>query len=201
MNVLLLSPYPELLKTPIDRVGDTSIATMDEPEKWPSEVDFIVSFGYRHIIRDPYLLQFKNRLINIHTSLLPWNRGAYPNFWSWYDGTPKGVSIHLIEGKIDRGPCLAQTLSPPLPPKTTLRESHSNQLCHAAILFASCWADFRKQRWKPIETNEEGSFHTIAETEPLLTRLPNGWDTTVAVVEMMGQLQREADTENKPTVH
>ena len=39
-------------------------------------------------------------------SYLPYNRGAQPNFWSFVEDTPKGISIHEINGKIDSGPII-----------------------------------------------------------------------------------------------
>ena len=47
-------------------------------------------------------------IINLHLSYLPFNRGAHPNFWSFYENTPSGVSIHLIDAGIDSGPILFQ---------------------------------------------------------------------------------------------
>lgn len=47
-------------------------------------------------------------IINLHISYLPGNRGAHPNFWSFYDETPSRVSIHLIDTGIDTGPILFQ---------------------------------------------------------------------------------------------
>ena len=43
-------------------------------------------------------------------SFLPWNKGAHPNFWSFYENTPKGVSIHLIDKGIDTGPIIYQKI-------------------------------------------------------------------------------------------
>ena len=47
-------------------------------------------------------------IVNLHISYLPWNRGAHPNFWSFFDATPTGVSIHLIDKGIDTGPIIVQ---------------------------------------------------------------------------------------------
>lgn len=48
------------------------------------------------------------RVINTHPSYLPYNRGKYPYYWSIVDGTPFGVTIHLVEKGIDTGPILWQ---------------------------------------------------------------------------------------------
>lgn len=46
--------------------------------------------------------------INFHPSLLPYNRGWYPSVWSILDGSPAGVTLHLIDEGADTGPIIAQ---------------------------------------------------------------------------------------------
>ena len=70
--------------------------------------DLIVSFGYRHILRSDFINKCGCPIANLHISYLPFNRGAHPNFWSFYDDTPSGVSIYLIDEGIDTGPILFQ---------------------------------------------------------------------------------------------
>ena len=36
-------------------------------------------------------------------SFLPYNRGSHPNFWSFIDDTPKGITIHEIDEGADTG--------------------------------------------------------------------------------------------------
>lgn len=70
--------------------------------------DWIISYGYRHIINQQIINASKNPIINLHISFLPFNRGAHPNYWSFKENTPKGVSIHFIDAGIDTGPILIQ---------------------------------------------------------------------------------------------
>ena len=65
--------------------------------------DLIISFGYRKIIKDKILKISKRPILNLHISYLPYNRGSHPNFWSFIMNTPKGVTIHEIDKKIDMG--------------------------------------------------------------------------------------------------
>ena len=47
--------------------------------------------------------------LNVHPSLLPDNRGPEPLFWTFRLGHEQtGVTIHLLEEKLDSGPILAQ---------------------------------------------------------------------------------------------
>ena len=71
--------------------------------------DTIISYGYRFKIDEKLIKKNKN-LINLHISFLPFNRGAHPNFWSFIENTPSGVSIHKIDKGIDTGDIINQKL-------------------------------------------------------------------------------------------
>jgi methionyl-tRNA formyltransferase len=70
--------------------------------------DFAISFGYRHILKKETIRSLGCPIFNLHISFLPFNRGAHPSFWSLYDNTPNGVTIHLIDEGVDTGPIIAQ---------------------------------------------------------------------------------------------
>lgn len=70
--------------------------------------DFIISYNYKYIIPSEIVRKFYGKIINLHISYLPYNRGYYPNVWSFLDNTPKGVTIHLIDEGIDTGDILLQ---------------------------------------------------------------------------------------------
>ena len=53
--------------------------------------DAVISFGYRHILNHNLIRKAGCPIFNLHMSYLPYNRGAHPNFWSFYDNTPSGV--------------------------------------------------------------------------------------------------------------
>ena len=69
--------------------------------------DLVISYGYRHIIPKK-IISSSTPIINLHMSFLPFNRGAHPNFWSHFENTPSGVTIHLMDVGIDTGDCLFQ---------------------------------------------------------------------------------------------
>ena len=70
--------------------------------------DTIISFGYRRVLKRSFLKKLKYPPINLHMSYLPYNKGSHPNFWSFIDKTPKGVTIHEIDEKIDNGKIIVQ---------------------------------------------------------------------------------------------
>lgn len=71
-----------------------------------NNIDLVISYNYKYIIKKNFLVE--NKFINLHISLLPWNKGANPNFWSIVNDTPKGVTIHMIDEGIDTGDILFQ---------------------------------------------------------------------------------------------
>ena len=68
----------------------------------------IISFGYRHIIDQNIIDNLKYPIINLHISFLPYNRGAHPNFWSFAENTPSGITIHQVDRGIDTGKIIYQ---------------------------------------------------------------------------------------------
>ena len=62
---------------------------------------FIVSYNYNYIITQNIIEYMGGRVINMHISLLPWNRGFSPNIWSFIDDTPKGVTIHKVDASLE----------------------------------------------------------------------------------------------------
>lgn len=68
----------------------------------------IVSYNYSQLIPENIIQLCEEKIINLHISFLPWNRGSDPNFWSFIENTPKGVTIHKVSSKLDRGDILLQ---------------------------------------------------------------------------------------------
>lgn len=73
-----------------------------------SGYDLVVSFGFKHIIRRSCIETARRPILNLHISLLPFNRGYHPNFWAHMEGTPHGVTIHEIDAGVDTGKLVKQ---------------------------------------------------------------------------------------------
>jgi len=65
------------------------------------ELNFIISAGYDHRISEHTIEHPDITCINVHPSYPPYNRGNDPSRWSFVEGTPAGVSIHLVESYIN----------------------------------------------------------------------------------------------------
>ena len=66
-------------------------------------IDLVITFNYRFIIKENVLKKLKRPPVNLHISYLPYNKGCHPNFWSFVENTPKGVTIHEIDKGVDTG--------------------------------------------------------------------------------------------------
>lgn len=84
-------------------------------------IDFVVLAGYMRIVSANFLKHFQDKLgfyrvINIHPSLLPAfpGRAGYEDAF-YYGVKVAGVTIHLVDEKVDHGPILAQQPFPRFP--------------------------------------------------------------------------------------
>jgi methionyl-tRNA formyltransferase len=99
---------PSYIQEYLDVKGDLTY-TSDKIEPFIlKEYDWIISYGYTHILNKEHISSSKNPILNLHISYLPWNKGFSPNYWSWKKNTPKGVTIHQIDEGLDTGPVYVQ---------------------------------------------------------------------------------------------
>ena len=85
-------------------------------------VELVVLAGYMHLLTEPFLHRFPERIVNVHPSLLP----AFPGAHAIRDAVaagadPTGVTVHYVDDGLDTGPVLAQE-PVPLEPRATLEE-------------------------------------------------------------------------------
>jgi phosphoribosylglycinamide formyltransferase-1 len=85
-------------------------------------VELVVLAGYMHLLTDPFLRRFPERIVNVHPSLLP----AFPGAHAIRDAVaagadPTGVTVHYVDRGLDTGQVLAQERVA-LEPKSTLEE-------------------------------------------------------------------------------
>lgn len=106
--------------------------------------DFIISYNYKHIISKEIIDIAEGKVINLHISYLPWNKGAYPNIWSFLEDTPKGVTIHYLDEGLDTGDIIVQKEVFIDEDKETLKSSY--EILHSEIqeLFKENWEKIKK---------------------------------------------------------
>lgn len=191
MRVMLLSPDPKAIANVIESTSDTWMATTARPDTLDLDCDFYVSHNYQYIMRGHVLERIKNRFINIHISYLPWNRGSYPNFWSWYEGTPKGVTIHQIDDGVDTGPIFSQMIVT-FEPGGTLRSTWQRLQSSALLLLQKSWPAIRFGDLEAVAQRGPATSHSDAEMSAMWPSFPLKYDTPVTEVERAGERVRSA---------
>jgi formyltetrahydrofolate deformylase len=73
------------------------------------EVDFVVLARFMKILSPNFVWRFKNKIINIHPSLLPSFPGPQPYRQAYEHGVKiVGVTAHFVSMHLDEGPIIAQ---------------------------------------------------------------------------------------------
>ncbi len=181
MIVLYLGPYRENIAQAIASTGDM-VRHHERPlagdDPLLNGAEYLVSYGFQNILRADVLSRLPGRCINLHISLLPWNRGRDPNLWSVLDNTPKGVTIHLIDEGVDTGDILLQQ-AVDMQPGDTLRTSY-NRLAHSVeALFIEHWPRLRAGDVVPYKQPPGGTVHRTRDRKAVEHLLHTGWDTPI----------------------
>lgn len=136
--------------------------------------DLIISFGYSYILSDDFVQKCSCPIVNLHISYLPFNRGAHPNFWSFYDDTQSGVTIHLIDDGIDTGPILFQKKVNFLD-ETTFSETYQKLINEIEKLFIDNLECIIEKNWIAEPQKGRGTFHRAKD----LPSSFKGWDSNI----------------------
>jgi phosphoribosylaminoimidazolecarboxamide formyltransferase/IMP cyclohydrolase len=74
-----------------------------------AEVDWVVLAGFMRVLGARTLEQYRARILNVHPSLLPAFPGAHPLRDALSAGVRlTGVTVHLVDDRLDGGPIVAQ---------------------------------------------------------------------------------------------
>ncbi|MDR2546364.1 MAG: formyl transferase [Lachnospiraceae bacterium] len=136
-----------------------------------NNVSFIVSYNYRIIIKPDIVQLLPHKIVNLHTSFLPYNKGASPNIWGFIEGTPCGVTIHEIDIVVDTGDILVQEKIEFDHKTETLSSSYVKSNQKIQHLFKENWGKIKTNKIKPQKQMEKGTFHLSKELEPYKTIL------------------------------
>lgn len=161
----------------IDKVSDLGIEVIHSDKQVGSVRDFdlTVSFGYRHIIPAAVIDGARCPIINLHISVLPWNRGAHPVFWTFFDNTPAGVTIHEVDRGLDSGPIVAQREISVEPETSTFKSVHSKMINEVEELFMEVFDSILMGTYQSLPQVGKGSYHKAVD-------LPiefSGWDSVI----------------------
>lgn len=76
-------------------------------------VELVCLAGYMRLLTGLFVSQFKDRILNIHPSLLPAFPGLEPQHQALVHGVKvSGCTVHLVDDNLDNGPILLQAVVP-----------------------------------------------------------------------------------------
>lgn len=105
--------------------------------------------------------------VNVHRSYLPYNRGLDPLQWALVDGTPAGVTIHVMTDQVDAGDILAQ-VEMPLFPTDGYDNLERRSDRFVLELFRETWPRLRAGDLAGTPQDEDlATHHSLAECEAL----------------------------------
>ncbi|MCD8379720.1 MAG: formyl transferase [Lachnospiraceae bacterium] len=144
--------------------------------------DILVSYNYKYMIPGDVIEAMHGNALNLHVSYLPWNRGSSPNFWSFIENTPKGVSIHKLAQKLDKGDVVFQKELFFDENKETFSSSYDTLQKEIMELFKANWEAILNGIYTPVVHPEKGSYHSNAQLAALRGKVDFSWDETIAIV-------------------
>lgn len=143
---------------------------------------YVVSFNYKHIVPADVIAYMKGRIVNLHTSYLPYNKGAAPNFFSFYEDTPKGVTIHEMAAGLDEGDILLQKEVPMKAEEETFSSSYDKLMVAMSELFFTNWSALKRGEVLPVKQTAEGTCHKTKELKAIRETVDFKWDENIAQV-------------------
>ena len=152
--------------------------TLDMVQKL--QPSFIVSYNYKHIIPGDVLEFMNGKAVNLHVSYLPYNRGSSPNFFSFLDDTPKGVTIHEMTAALDKGMILCQKEVFFDEEKETFASSYAKLQETICELFKANWNDIKSGAMEGFLPTEKGTYHTMKELHAFMETHPFSWQDIIA---------------------
>lgn len=181
--VLILSnnrnvfPFCERLHTKTQIVLESNKISLDYLRSFKPYM--MISYNYKYRISEEIIEYMEDNIINLHISYLPWNKGSNPNFWSFVEDTPKGVSIHKIDKGLDTGDVLIQKQVYFDESKETFRSTYEYLNTEIIRLLEENWHDLKNGRIAGVPQIGEGSSHTLKEFNEFLNGSSIQWDENI----------------------
>lgn len=139
--------------------------------------DLTVSYTYRYILSVEVIHALNDNVVNMHNSLLPFNRGADPNLWSIVDRTPRGVTLHYMDTELDKGYIIVQRVVNDTD-EETLTSSYYNLDRAAKQLFQDSFKDYKF--WPELKKKAEGKGTYHASKDAIgIKGLIDSYDITI----------------------
>lgn len=142
--------------------------------------DKIISYSYRYLITKEVIDFIPTSILNLHVSYLPWNRGANPNFWSFIDDTPKGVTIHEIDENLDKGKILLQRMLDFDEETETFATTYQKLNEEIVSLFMENSEELLQEKIEGVKAEGAGSYHSVTDFVEYTKHNAVKWDDKIA---------------------
>ncbi len=149
----------------VDRLGHPDILSALRD----LQPDLICVACFPHLLPRQLLQLPQYGALNIHPSLLPAYRGPAPLFWIFHDGIEHaGVTVHLIDKRMDSGPIVEQT---PIALPDGIGYADAERICAnagARLLLAAVRATVAGTRCSRPQGGEAGRYAALPGREDYL---------------------------------
>ena len=141
--------------------------------------DMIISYNYKYMIKQDIIESMKGNVINLHISFLPWNKGSNPNFWSFVDNTPKGVTIHKISSGLDEGAIIYRREIVFDEKVETFATTYKKLNDEIVQLFMDNWNEIKEQNYIETPQAPGGSYHNMKDFRAITEKCPVDWSENI----------------------
>ena len=158
-----------------------------------SNHDLVVWFGYDHGLSPEALQSAKRPVLKLHLSYLPYNKGAHPNFWSFYDGTPQGVSVFEMDGTLDGGPICYQRYVNFAEDEKTFRQTYDRLIAEMETVFSDNIKELLDGSYATRPQRGAGSRHALSDLPEQVSNWDADIEETLALLDQGFQNQHARD--------
>ncbi len=141
--------------------------------------DIFLSLACPQILRKNTLAIPRLGAWNVHSSLLPANRGMLPTFWSLFRGDQPGVTLHKMEKKLDAGGILLQRPVDASRENTSVQQLQLESKRIAADIVSEGLSIIQQGDYKLIENStEKATFNYFPSKDDVSRFLDMGGEIT-----------------------
>tara|TARA_B100000965_G_C19543372_1_gene736608 strand:+ start:338 stop:1384 length:1047 start_codon:yes stop_codon:yes gene_type:complete len=157
-------------------------------------IDLIISNGYAHLINKDIINKFRNHIINLHATFLPWGKGIGTILHSSLLNEPTGISFHLIDKNFDTGKIIYRKILNAERNDTT-RTFYNKLMIEINTNFIRNWESIKSNDFKTYDQKQfckkiDTPYFSRLEFESLIEKLPDGYDTKLFDLAVMGYICR-----------
>tara|TARA_B100001029_G_scaffold177363_1_gene181933 strand:+ start:761 stop:1513 length:753 start_codon:yes stop_codon:yes gene_type:complete len=143
-------------------------------KKSKSRDDFLVSSYWPWKFSKEIVGKFNNNSVNFHPSPLPNDRGWFPHVHQIRKDRNSGVTLHVIDEKLDKGDIWVQKIVK-LPYPITSGVAHDILKKEIVQIFNENWNKILKSKIKPKKQKKGGNFYSKYELDtPEIVKIKKG---------------------------